>query len=420
MATPAIRCVGISKRYQLGTHSGPGRLTEAVSGSLRRAFRRRESGEPADRTLWALDDISFDLEPGVVLGLIGRNGAGKSTLLKILSRITRPTRGEAFIVGRLSSLLEVGTGFHPELTGRENIYLNGTILGMKHKQITERFDDIVDFSGIESFLDTPVKRYSSGMYARLAFSVSAHLASDVLLVDEVLAVGDQAFQQKCIGKMADVASAGRTVIFVSHNLGSITRLCDRAMWLENGRLKRIGASTAVIEHYLGGAQVERPVATFPQRSNLSAQLLGAAIRNERDHPSAEVSADESFTVDLDVLIRQQHSGVTAAIWMRDQHGLTILSSDISHADPNASASLVPGRHLLRVRIPKRLLAPGRYSLTAAVLSAYEGRIDSQDDFCSVTVVDHSTATGGTRAGVIGLNLPWEHRRAPLQAADDAS
>ncbi len=191
-------------------------------------------GNRVGETIWALKDVSFSVEQGEILGIIGRNGAGKSTLLKILSEVTAPTRGEVKIKGRIASLLEVGTGFHPELTGRENIYLNGAILGMSRQEIRSKFDEIVDFSGVEQFIDTPVKRYSSGMYVRLAFAVAAHLEPEILLVDEVLAVGDAQFQKKCLGKMGDVASEGRTVLFVSHNMIAIQSLCQRTLWLESG------------------------------------------------------------------------------------------------------------------------------------------------------------------------------------------
>lgn len=243
----AISARGIAKSYRIA-HNAPRHTTlgEALAHKFRHGFRRTKS-----ETFWALDDISFDIRHGEVVGIIGRNGAGKSTLLKILSQITEPTRGEIDLHGRVGSLLEVGTGFHPELTGRENIFLNGAILGMKRGEIQKRFDEIVAFAEIEQFLDTPVKRYSSGMYVRLAFAVAAHLEPDVLLVDEVLAVGDVQFQKKCLGKMGEIsAGSGRTILFVSHNLSALSALCPRTIYLQDGGMKAMGPTLQVIAGYL--------------------------------------------------------------------------------------------------------------------------------------------------------------------------
>lgn len=251
---PAVEVQHLSKRYRLGSRDQAASyhtLRESMAAiavlPLRLIHGRSAQGSPRD--LWALNDISFEVREGEALGVIGRNGAGKSTLLKILSRITEPTLGYADVYGRVGTLLEVGTGFHPELTGRENIYLNGAILGMSRADISARLDGIVDFAGLEAFLETPVKRYSSGMYMRLAFSVAAHLEPDILVVDEVLAVGDAEFQEKCLGKMGEVARTGRTVLFVSHNIPVITRLCTRALWLDEGKLKALGPVQTVTQQY---------------------------------------------------------------------------------------------------------------------------------------------------------------------------
>ncbi|MGH7215528.1 MAG: ABC transporter ATP-binding protein, partial [Tepidisphaeraceae bacterium] len=243
----ALSVRGVSKSYTLRRAIEPGATTlaEAVVQRVRSPFRR-----VARETFWALNDVSFDICQGEVVGIIGRNGAGKSTLLKVLSRITEPTTGCIELYGRVGALLEVGTGFHPELTGRENIFLNGQILGMRRREIARQFDAIVDFAGVEQFLDTPVKRYSSGMYVRLAFAVAAHLEPEIMLVDEVLAVGDEEFQRKCLGKMKDVARSGRTVIFVSHQMQSIAKLCTRAICMERGRVAYAGAVDDTIDHYL--------------------------------------------------------------------------------------------------------------------------------------------------------------------------
>ena len=253
MSDIAIHVENLGKVYRLGhQHKRPDMLREAFTDALRYAWQQvtGKANDDSETTLWALRGVSFQVQRGQVVGVIGRNGAGKSTLLKILSRITEPTEGHAQIRGRVGSLLEVGTGFHPELTGRDNIYLNGAILGMQRAEIEAKFDEIVAFSEIEKFLDTPVKRYSSGMYVRLAFAVAAHLETEVLLVDEVLAVGDVAFQRKCLDKMGDVARQGRTVLFVSHNLAMVAKLCSRTLWLQDGGIAADGESQATITRYL--------------------------------------------------------------------------------------------------------------------------------------------------------------------------
>ncbi len=265
MSELAIRAAGLGKRYRIGTAAQRhDHIRDAVVHALkaplrnlnrlRRLSRFRDAEADAPDVVWALRDASFEVRAGEVLGIVGRNGAGKSTLLKVLSRITRPTTGHAEVFGRVGSLLEVGTGFHPELTGRENIYLNGSILGMDRAHISRKFDEIVAFSGVEKFIDTPVKRYSSGMYLRLAFAVAAHLEPEVLIVDEVLAVGDATFQKKCLGKMEDVAGEGRTVLLVSHNMAAVQGLCTRAILLEQGRVTAEGPSGEVVERYFRGTE----------------------------------------------------------------------------------------------------------------------------------------------------------------------
>src|SRR3989441_2975957 len=264
----AIAAEGLSKRYRIGE-------LQASYGTLRESLvrvARRMAGGPHrhhHEEIWALRDVSFEVPEGQVLGVIGHNGAGKSTLLKLLTRITTPTEGRAEIRGRVGSLLEVGTGFHGELTGRENVFLNGSVLGMKRKEISSKLDDIVEFAGVERFMDTPVKRYSSGMYVRLAFAVAAHLEPEILLVDEVLAVGDAEFQRRCLGRMEDFGDEGRTVLFVSHNMQTIAQLCDRVILLDGGQVVRDGPSADVVAHYLqsergtGSEQVWPDLATAP-------------------------------------------------------------------------------------------------------------------------------------------------------------
>lgn len=265
MGNVALHVENLGKRYQIGARQGRYRtfresLVEACASPFRRVghlVRGRNNGTAdSQEAIWALKDVSFEVKHGEVIGIIGRNGAGKSTLLKILSRITEPTKGHANLYGRIGSLLEVGTGFHPELTGRENIYLNGAILGMKKAEIVRRFDEIVAFAEIEKFIDTPVKHYSSGMYVRLAFGVAAHLEPEILIVDEVLAVGDAAFQKKCMGKMGEVATEGRTVLFVSHNMGAISSLCGKTVYLKDGQIEEFDLTSKVIPTYLGSNTIK--------------------------------------------------------------------------------------------------------------------------------------------------------------------
>src|SRR4051812_1002995 len=277
---PIVTVENLGKQYRLGTQSAAySTIRESLTN---RILGRNGGGENA--TIWALRDVSFEITPGEVLGIIGRNGAGKSTLLKILSRVTEPTKGRVELHGRVGSLLEIGTGFHPELTGRENIFLNGAILGMMQKEILRKFDDIVGFSEVEKFLDTPVKRYSSGMYVRLAFAVAAYLEPEILLVDEVLAVGDASFQRKCLDRMKDVGQRGRTVLFVSHNMPAITRLCDRTILLDGGTVLEDGPSHKVVGSYLRsglGTTAEREWSTAAAApGNDIARLRSVRVRTE--------------------------------------------------------------------------------------------------------------------------------------------
>ncbi|MEJ7767505.1 MAG: ABC transporter ATP-binding protein [Chitinophagaceae bacterium] len=288
---PVIQVENLSKAYQIGEFS-----TGTISHDIRRWYIRKRGkedpylriGEENDRTVkgesdfvWSLKDVNFDIQQGEAIGIIGRNGAGKSTLLKILSRVTTPTSGSIKIKGRIASLLEVGTGFHPELTGRENIFLNGAILGMRKKEIENKFDEIVDFSGVERYIDTPVKRYSSGMYVRLAFAVAAHLESEILIIDEVLAVGDAEFQQKCLGKMGDVSkNQGRTVLYVSHQMGTILQLCNRAMLFDKGKISIDGLPNMVVEQYNNQYRSKAAVYKIDSSDNKDIYITFATILND--------------------------------------------------------------------------------------------------------------------------------------------
>ena len=274
MSSSSIAVANLAKRYRIGTRPN---AYATVRDAIARSGR---NGRVDDRELWALDGVSFDVAPGEAVGILGANGAGKTTLLKVLSRVTEPTRGEAKVRGRVGALLEVGTGFHPELTGRENIYLNGAILGMKRSEIAAKFDEIVAFAEVERFVDTPVKRYSSGMYVRLAFAVAAHLDADILLVDEVLSVGDLAFQRKCLGRMQEqTSSEGRTVLFVSHNLASIRMLTERCIWLDRGRVRAIGPTPEIFRNYVA----EHSAGTAGGRIDLSDLTVGRPAGKDLEH-----------------------------------------------------------------------------------------------------------------------------------------
>jgi lipopolysaccharide transport system ATP-binding protein len=373
MSEPAICVQGLGKEYRI-----PDRLerystlrdTLAASAAApyraaRRLLRRNGVTKSAAEQFWALRDISFEVDQGEVVGVIGRNGAGKSTLLKILSRITEPTTGYAEIRGRVGSLLEVGTGFHPELSGRENIYLNGAILGMPRREIERKFDEIVAFAEVDKFIDTPVKHYSSGMYLRLAFGVAAHLEPEILVVDEVLAVGDAAFQKKCLGKMGDVAKAGRTVIFVSHNMGAVSALCSRALLLDNGRIATVGDPQTVISTYLSQvrARGEVPLIERSDREgNESLRFTSIAILDSLGQPSDTVSAGDDIAIELEFDTRGRTlKEVVFQIRFMDSMGQSLFSCLTRTVNSNFDELPPYGR--VRCYIPKLPLAPGAYILT---------------------------------------------------------
>ncbi len=297
MSDTVIRVENLSKQYKIGV-AQPDTLRDLLAGSLQRLFSRDGKRPPHDDRIWALKDVSLEIKPGEVVGIIGRNGAGKSTLLKILSRITEPTAGRAEIHGRVGSLLEVGTGFHGELTGRENIFLNGAILGMRKREIVHKFNDIIDFAEIGKFLDTPVKHYSSGMYVRLAFAVAAHLEPEILLVDEVLAVGDFAFQKKCLGKMQDVAGHGKTVVFVSHNTGAIKTLCNRCVLLENGRAAADGPTDRVVDYYL--EQRSQPTGLYRSNRIQADHGKGFVLCHKENLGDLTIFCGDPITLEFDI------------------------------------------------------------------------------------------------------------------------
>jgi lipopolysaccharide transport system ATP-binding protein len=372
----AIRAEALSKLYHIGGRQKAhdrlsDQLTDAVLAPVRRAGRllRGEASGAAElgEKFWALKDVSFEIKHGDVVGIIGHNGAGKSTLLKILSRITEPTTGQADVYGRVSSLLEVGTGFHPELTGRENIYLNGAILGMRKAEIERKFDAIVDFAEIEKFIDTPVKHYSSGMYVRLAFSVAAHLEPEILLVDEVLAVGDVAFQKKCLGKMDSVSKQGRTVIFVSHNMNALQRLCPKSMLLGHGQLIAQGSTPEMVERYLASSasSTTRPdgwINLLHAGREGSGKVRVAAVSysslNQRAGGQAYSGGQLEFS--LDVTSDSPRSVGSIAVTLYDPYGTKLVN-----ADTQALGKMVPlreGHNIVRLKIEELHLNPGIYSV----------------------------------------------------------
>ncbi len=318
----------LSKRYQLGV-IGSTTLADSLTLGMRKLFKKTDTTEGE---FWALKNVNFDVEQGEVLGIVGRNGAGKSTLLKVLSKITEPTEGRIKLQGRISSLLEVGTGFHPELTGRENIFLNGSILGMQRTEITRKFDEIVAFSGVEKFLDTPVKRYSSGMYVRLAFAVAAHLEPEVLVIDEVLSVGDAEFQKKCLGKMSEIATGGRTIVFVSHNLGAVSNLCSRAIYLNHGQVVQTGRPPDIIEQYLSdslGVGVDENTAISDKkvrRGNGKVRFSKVETFNTSGELANEFAQSEDITVRCTCKLNEAVKELAASIALRSGTNREIITT----------------------------------------------------------------------------------------------
>jgi lipopolysaccharide transport system ATP-binding protein len=375
MSRLAIRVEDMSKRYEIGTRESYGSLRDTIrnmAGAPARKIRAAlasTKGENIDKSLsiWALRDINFEVKQGEVLGLIGRNGAGKSTILKILSRITSPTSGRAAVRGRIRSLLEVGTGFHPELTGRENIYLNGAILGMKKAEIEDKFDEIVAFAEVEKFIDTPVKRYSSGMYLRLAFAVAAHLVSEILLVDEVLAVGDAAFQRKCIGRMNEVAHEGRTVLFVSHNMAAVRTLCTRGICLEQGRIVSSGNIEQVLYRYTQSQMLAHQNPTGSQTRISAIQVNGQNPGN--------VESGESFEVSCTLELAAQVPSFRLFCIVQDANGDAVIVVP-SNSRVLATANQ-PGVHQISVRFPVLWLRPGVYSVHFKLLAVSAGAGDAR-------------------------------------------
>lgn len=368
---PVIKVDNLSKEYVIGRReSGPDSFREMLADSLLAPFRRfrRLTGKPSpEERFLALKDVSFEVRAGEALGIVGRNGAGKSTLLKILSRITPPTSGRAELAGRVSSLLEVGTGFHPELTGRENIFLNGAILGMTRSEIRRRFDEIVAFSEVETFLDTPVKRYSSGMYVRLAFAVAAHLDPEILIVDEVLAVGDAQFQKKCLGKMEQAGREGRTILFVSHNLTAIRKFCTRAILMKRGVIAADDTPKSVTAEYAGGTEDVSLSKEWTDEStaprNSGASLRSVSIRDDSGRPLEEVFTDRAFNVEIAFRVIRDGASVGINVLFYDMENNCILASLNNHERNWYGKPMKEGMYRSTCRIPKNIFNNGFYGLS---------------------------------------------------------
>jgi lipopolysaccharide transport system ATP-binding protein len=413
--TASIAAEGLGKQYRIGEfRAAYDTLRDSIvrrTRSLTRGHRHRHE------EIWALDDVSFDVEEGEVLGVIGRNGAGKSTLLKILTRITTPTRGRAEIRGRVGSLLEVGTGFHPELTGRENIYLNGAILGMKRREISGKFDDIVDFSGIGKFIDTPVKRYSSGMYVRLAFSVAAHLEPEILLVDEVLAVGDAEFQRRCLGRMEEYGTSGRTVLFVSHNMPAVSRLCDRVLLFRDGRLVLDGPSDDVVAHYLqteagvGSSRSWLDRATAPGNDLVRLRSVRVVDEDGNELNAADVRRPVGIEIGFDIL--REGDPVLPKIKLVDAHGdvaFNALDTRARWLEPSST-----GEYTATAWIPGNLLNEGHFTVQVDIASTTGPKLKSHAavrEAVSFHVYDAGEGDtsrgsyGGTLQGPVRPMLEW--------------
>jgi len=419
VSQPAIQVEGLWKEFVLGqARPRYGTFYDLLASGLtapRHRLRQLGSGgEEETERFWALRDANFAIQPGEVVGIIGRNGAGKSTLLKMLSRITAPTRGHIEIRGRLASLLEVGTGFHPELSGRENIYLNGAILGMKRKEVARKFDEIVQFAEIEKFIDTPVKRYSSGMYVRLAFSVAAHLEADILIVDEVLAVGDAQFQQRCLGKMEEVSSGGRTVLLVSHNMAAVSRLCSRALLLANGELVAHGPVSSVINQYLSADTELTSERAWRDPSRVPGDSV-ARLWAVRAVSSGSVSDVVDIRDDVHVEVEYEALEATAEVFVGltvyGEAGMPLFFTPSWSAKTTKSIDQRAGRNRATCKLPGNFLSEGLIKITVELSTrapAYQTHV-VEHDCIAFSVVD-SGQEGSVRAGW-GGNFPGMVRPA---------
>lgn len=413
-----ITSEGLSKRYRLGkAKNGSSTLGGQVADLLLspvRNFNRlrslRNLAMDESSTFWALKDVNFQVKQGEVLGVIGHNGAGKSTLLKILSRITEPTHGLITIKGRISALLEVGTGFHPELSGRENIYMNGTILGLRKREIDRKIDEIIAFSGVERHIDTPVKFYSSGMKVRLGFSVAAHLEPEILIIDEVLSVGDLEFQKKCLGKMENVAGSGRTVLFVSHSMSAIRHLCTRAMVLRHGSVDFDGNVEDAINAYVSQS-FSRSLGNSYNKLNIEnnpVEVIEAQVADSRQIAKAEFNADEDIFVLLKIAKNQEIPGIKGYLLIRNEADEAYIESDTYDFLPNVLDELALGEHNLELKIARRVLPKGKFKVYLNFTSNFSTNftLDSPKDILSFEVYDTTTSRGANRKAYTNAIVEW--------------
>ena len=442
MTEIAIRCEGLSKQYRIGERESYQALRDVIADAASSPFRRmraafngkgassngangshsslsahdasdeiRNSKSEIRNSIWALDDVSFEVKQGEVVGIIGRNGAGKSTLLKILSRITKPTKGHAKIFGRVGSLLEVGTGFHPELTGRENIYLNGAILGMRKAEIERKFDEIVAFAEVEKFIDTPVKRYSSGMYVRLAFAVAAHMETEVLIVDEVLAVGDAQFQKKCLGKIGEVAQQGKTVLFVSHNMPAVRALCNRAVIINKGRLILDTHSENAVAAYLADETNLDSYVAFDGDRRIATDEIGfleAYVLDDRENRASVIDCAKPFSIVIEYQVHRPLKDLRIGFGLRSAEGIAICGSNDPTGWPHPQRN--PGRYMSRCTFPGYTLNTGNYSVCFAADAPGRPAPNIETPFCLSFSVEDLEGYGPWRQklpGVIRPNLTWD-------------
>lgn len=409
----AVRVHDLWKEYRIGgPPKGNDTFYDALSGFFRSpfgVFRRRAQRALGEGRFWALREVDFELAPGEVLGVIGKNGAGKSTLLKILSRITDPTRGRIEVRGRLASLLEVGTGFHPELTGRENIYLNGAILGMARREINTKFEEIVDFSEVEKFLDTPVKRYSSGMYVRLAFGVAAHLDPDILVVDEVLAVGDASFQAKCLAKMGQVRNEGRTVLFVSHNMAAVQALCRRVLWLESGEVRDAGNPHEIVARYMEastGLESQRSWKLDEAPGNRQVRILASSAQPLAPSPTGSIDLDTPVRLRFDYENLVEGAALCLSLHVIDQQGQIAFNAFPWREPKWHGRPFSRGRYRSTCVIPARLLNDGTYTVRLFVMRDQSEVILRLDDAISFRVLDVPEPNCGWHRGWPGAVRPF--------------
>lgn len=408
-----IKVENVSKRYRIGVQEKSdtfaGQLKNAITYPVRNFKRitqlKKFDNENDPSVFWALKDINFEVKQGEVLGIIGRNGAGKSTLLKVLSRITEPTTGSIKIKGRVSSLLEVGTGFHPELTGRDNVYMNGTILGMTKKEIDKKFDEIVAFSGVEQHIDTPVKFYSSGMKVRLGFSVAAHLEPEILIIDEVLAVGDFEFQKRCLGKMDEVAKSGRTVIFVSHNMAAVKSLCTKGIVLDKGKVVFDGNTNDAIDYYLQSNQYDAYVGHYVNETVGESGFVSLALLDKDNAIRTEFGFDETIALKIKVKVAELHMNAHLGFRVVDRDERIIFTSEIKLKDEINEA----GVYQFVVKLPEKFLAPNKFKLTFAIHHPNVEVIEFLEECLSFEIVETGSdfhIYGGADYGCVIIDSKW--------------